>query len=660
LLPEAGMPGGVHDGRRRALLLGALLLVAIAAAYAPVRHAGFFYFDDDFYVTDNPFVRQGVTLAGLGKVFFGSRGALWMPLAFTSHMIDVSLFGLEPAGPHVVNVLFHAATTLLLLALLVRTTGALAPSAAVAALFALHPMRVESVAWIAERKDVLSAFFGLVTMHAWAAWVRAPNRRRYRLVMLATALALLSKPMLVTLPVLLLCFDVWPLGRLGAPGPDGRRLGLRDLAIEKGPLALMAAAGVVVTLLAAHADAALVSLADRPLSTRLAHAVASYVWYAGKTVWPDDLAVLHPYPAWSTGRVVASVVAVGAAALLAVGTRRTAPWVTAGLVWFAVSLLPVLGLLQAGDQGMADRFTYVPSVGLLVAVVWTLHAAAHTRALRAALAGAVVVVAGAWGIASHRYAELWRRSETVLAHARAVTRDNWRVEQSLGSLLANAGRHAEAKARFDEALRIRPDSVTARFGLGLALEGLGRPGDSVEHYREAIRLHPEWWRPHHRLAAFLIGHGDLSGALHHFGEAVRLKPASGDVAADLRNALELGGFPKPNADGYVKGLRVWANAVASDHGSRRGAAYGARLPAELLGPRDDVVRACVAKGGDGARAPFSPYVQVDAGGALTAVTAMPPTAVARCVRDGLRAVHAPPPPFAPFHAKVAVPERGAS
>jgi tetratricopeptide (TPR) repeat protein len=663
LLPDPAMPvGAISEGSRpgheparaTAVLWAALIVVALALVYEPVRHAAFFYFDDDFYVTDNPFVRHGLTLAGLAQAFLGSRGALWMPLAFTSHMIDVSLFGLTAGGPHVVNVVLHAATTLLLLAFLVRTTGAVAPSVTIAALFALHPMRVESVAWIAERKDVLSAFFGLVTLHAWVSFTRAPTPGRYRLVMLATGLALLSKPMLVTLPLLLLCIDVWPLGRLGAVGDDGRARTARDLVVEKVPLAILAAAGVVLTLLAAHGDGALVSLADRPASTRLAHAVASYVWYAWKTVWPDDLAVLYPYPAWSFGQIVASAVAVSAAAALTVAARRTAPWITAGLAWFAIALLPALGLLQAGDQGMADRFTYVPTIGLLVAVVWTLHVAAHTRELRAALAGAVVVIVGAWGIASHRYADLWRRSELVLAHAYAVTRNNWRVEQALGSLYANAGQHAAAYEHFDTALRIEPRSPTARYGLGLALDGLGRPDEAAASYREAIRMHPDYWRPHHRLAAYLLAHGDLSGALHHFGEAVRLKPAPADVAKDLRNALELAGFPKPNAEGYVKGLLVWGHAIASDQGTRRGAAYGTQLASELLDASAARLHACVDKGGDGAHAPFSLYVQVDANGALPAVTAMPPTAVARCLRDELRTARAPTPPFAPFHAQVAI------
>jgi hypothetical protein len=231
----------------RAIALVVVLAAVIAAIYLPVREAGFFYLDDDFYVTDNPFVRDGLTLGGLRQAFFGSRGALWMPLAFTSHMLDVSLFGLSATGPHVVNVCLHVLNAALLLALLLRTTGALAPSFVVAALFALHPMRVESVAWVAERKDVLSALFGLLTLHAWVGYVRAPSDGTYRRVVGATILALLTKPMLVTLPPLLVCFDVWPLRRLETLRADGSRLTTKDLVVEKLPLLALALAAAAIT-----------------------------------------------------------------------------------------------------------------------------------------------------------------------------------------------------------------------------------------------------------------------------------------------------------------------------------------------------------------------------------------------------------------------------
>jgi tetratricopeptide (TPR) repeat protein len=647
-----------RPGRTARWLLSGLLVVAIAAVYAPVGSADFFYLDDDFYVTDNPAVRDGLTTAGLRQAFFGSRGALWMPLAFTSHMIDVSLFGLTPRGPHVVNVALHAVNALLLLGLLWRATGALGPSVAAAALFALHPLRVESVAWIAERKDVLSALFGLLTLHVWVSFTREPTSRRYRSVALGTILALMSKPMLVTLPLLLLCFDWWPLRRVGATGPDGRSLSPMDLVREKMPLLAVAFAAAAITLLAAGMQGALVALDNRSLPARLAHAIVAYVWYAGKTIWPTDLAVFYPYPAWTGWQLGGAMMLVAATVTVVVRTRHSAPWVGAGLAWFALGLLPVIGIFQAGGQGMADRFTYMPAIGLMTAVVWTLHHAARTRMLRAVLAGTTVVVTALLAIVAHRQVRFWTTSEAMLTHTIAVTHENWRVETALGNVLANQGRHPEAYAHFARAHRMEPNDAGSAYGLGLALDSLGRPDEAVEHYRETLRLDPSHWRAHNNLGVFLVRHGDVEASLHHFSEAVRLNPDARDATDNLRSALAVAGFPKENTDGYMKGLLAWSAAIASDLGTARGAAYSVRLESELFQSHPALMQECAGVNAEGKHPPFSLYVQVDAAGALTAVTAMPPTPTARCIRDELRTAHAPSPPFAPFHAIVSVPAEG--
>jgi Flp pilus assembly protein TadD len=653
--PPGGAPGVSSGSRRRSLVLAALLAAAVVAIYLPVRQAGFFYLDDDFYVTANPFVRDGLTLAGLHHAFLSSHGGLWMPLAFTSHMLDVSLFGLEPAGPHVVNVLLHVVNALLLLTLLLRATGALAPSLVAAALFACHPLRVESVAWIAERKDVLSALFGLLALHWWVTFTRAPSARAYRLVVAATIAALLSKPMLVTLPFLLICFDVWPLGRLGTPGPDGRPLGLKDLVVEKLPLLALAGAAAAITLATAGSQGALAALEGRPLHTRVAHAIGAYVWYAWKTAWPTDLAVFYPYPAWSGWQIAGAATLVAGAAAAAIVTRRRAPWIAAGLAWFAIALAPVVGLFQAGGQGMADRFTYVPAIGLVVALVWSLHETARARAARAALAGAAVVVVGTLAVGAERQATYWRTSEALLAHTLAVTADNWRMESALGSVLANSGRETEAYERFAHALAIEPRDPVAHYGLGLTLDQLGRADEAIVHYREAVRIDPGYWRAHNNIGVFLLHHGDVDGALHHLSEAVRLNPNAADATQNLRGALGLAGFPDSNTDGYLQGLRAWSAAIASDGSEPGAAAYASSLAVELLRSRAARVHECI---GADAHPAFSLYVQVDATGQLTAVTAMPPTPAARCVRDELRTAHVPTPPFAPFHARIGIPLEG--
>jgi tetratricopeptide (TPR) repeat protein len=643
--------------RRRAIgiAIGVALVLAIVLIYASVRQAEFFYLDDDFYVTANPFVRDGLTIAGLRRVLFGSYGAHWMPIAFASHMVDASLFGLTPAGPHIVNVIVHALNALLLLALLHRTTGALVPSVLATALFAFHPLRVESVAWIAERKDVLSLLFGLLTLHAWVSYTAEPTSRRFRVVVAGTILAIMAKPMLVTLPVLLLCFDWWPLRRVGTPGPDGRPLGAADLVREKMPLFLVSGAAVVVQLVAARLQGALVALDDRTIPTRLAHATCGYAWYAWKTIWPTNLGVFYPFPAWTWVQVAGAAAVIAAALVVAVRARRSAPWITAGLAWFAIGLLPVVGFFQVGGQGMADRFSYLPSIGFVTAVVWTVHETVRARSARAAFAGVGVVAAVALAVVAHRQVGYWRNSETMLERTLAVTHDNWRMEEALGNVLANEGRHADAQAHFARALAIEPDSGGAAYGLGVALAGLGRDDDAVVHYREAIRLDPTHWRAHNNLGVYLLRHGDLDTALYHFSEAVRLNPGARDATDNLRATLAATGFTKEHADGYLQLLVTWSAAIASDQQTVGGAAYGARLASALLASRAALFQSCAGKGADDGAQPFSLYLQIDANGALTAVTVVPPVAAARCLRDELRMAHAPSPPFAPFHASVVVP-----
>ena len=646
---------------RRAPLaaIAALLVVAVGAIYAPIRHAGFFNFDDAAYIADNPFVRDGLTLGGLHQAFFASRGALWMPLSFTSHMLDVSLFGVTPGGPHVVNVLLHATNAVLLLLLLVRATGAIAPSAAVAVLFALHPLRVESVAWITERKDVLSACFGLLTLNAWVSYVRRPTRGTYGIVVAGTVLALLSKPMLVTLPILLVLFDVWPLRRLGKLADNGEPLMLTDLVLEKAPLIALALAAAAINLGAAQSEGGLMALAGRPLPARIANGVVSYAWYVWKTIWPADLAVFYPYAGWSGLTVAGAALGLAAAGVIAIATRSRWPWIAVGLAWFVVGLLPAIGIFQAGRQGMADRFTYLPSIGLFIAVAWTLDRAGGSRAARAALAGATLLCAIALGAASYRQVGYWQSSETLFEHTLAVTGDNPVVEDAFGSVLANGGRPAEAMPHFEAALRIDPRDVVAAHGIGVALDGLGRFDEAAEQYRAALAIEPGYWRAHNDLGVFLLKKNDVESALHHFSEAVRLNPSAGAANSNLRLALERSGIAGANADSYVRGLLTWSAAIAADRDSPGGAAYGASLSGDLLVARPDALRGCLGGGvGNVAAAPFNLYVEVGADGTVTAVTAVPPTRAALCLRDELRTAHAPAPPFAPFRGVVSMPAKG--
>ena len=634
---------------RALVAASAALVVAIALVYAPGRHADFLSLDDTTYITENPYVRAGLTTPGIRHAFLGSRGALWMPITFLSHMVDVEVFGLDPTGPHLVNIALHVLNAILLLCLLLRATRAIAPSIAVAAIFALHPLRVESVAWIAERKDVLSACFGLLTLHAWVSYVRRPTFARYLVVVSGTALALLSKPMLVSLPLLMLLLDVWPLRRL--QGDGGARLRLRDVLLDKVPLLLLAAGTAAVTLLSAHADASMPTLAERPFAARLAHAAAAYVWYGWKTLWPTDLAVLYPYPTWAAWQIVGAAVVLALAATVAVVSWRRAPWIAIGLGWFAIGLFPVVGFFQAGSQGMADRFTYLPGVGFAVAVAWTLDAFVRAPRARAALGGAAVVYAGALALVSAHQATYWRDPATLYGHTLAVTSSNWMIETEMGNTWLRRSDPARAYALFEDAYRIEPRYAVPAFGLGLATTALGRRDEAELHYRDAVRIDPSYAKAHNNLGILLYERGDVDEALHHLSEAARADPDSPELIANLKRALLESGVT--DVDGYLGHLATWTEEVAADRDRPGGAAYGSRLLGMLVGPRVEAVRACFA-GGDGPPAPFAIYVEVGADGALAEVAASPPTRVARCFRDEIRDARAPAPPFAPFHAFMAM------
>jgi hypothetical protein len=638
----------VASTRIRLAAAAVLLTAAIVVVYAPVRHADFLSLDDSIYVTENPYVRDGLTAAGVRHALFGSRGALWLPLSFVSHMVDVSLFGLDPTGPHLVNIALHAANTVLLLLLLLRATGRPAPSVVVAALFALHPLRVESVAWIAERKDVLSAFLGLLALHAWVSHARRPTFGRYLAVLGLLLLALLAKPMLVTLPALMLLMDFWPLRRLdgdaGAP-----RTSLRDLLLEKVPFLMLAGAAAGMTLLTAGETGALVTLSDNPLPMRIAHATVSYVWYVWKTAWPTGLAMFYPYPTWAGWQVVGSAALLAGAAVLAVVAWRRARWVTVGLAWWTIALFPVSGLFQAGSQGMADRFTYLPSIGLLVAIVWTLDALARTPRTRAALGAGALVASAALAVASARQVGHWKDGRTLYEHTLAVTTDNWIIQAEVGNQLLDANEPERAYAHFEESYRLEPRFAKAAFGLGLAAKALGRLDEAEAHYRNTLRIDPTFVKAHTNLGILLFHNHQMDEALHHLSEAVRKEPDAPIVVKNLRYALAQHGVA--DVDGYVEALRRWAIAVAMDRERPGGATYGAALMHALLAPHADTVRTCFA---GTTPTPFNLYVTVAADGAVQDITALPPTPVGRCFGEELRTARVPAPPFAPFRAQMSM------
>jgi tetratricopeptide (TPR) repeat protein len=514
---------------RRLRLIGLLLALITLVAYLPVAHHGFSIFDDDDYVTNNPVVQDGLTWVGVKWAFTTWHASNWHPITWLSHMTDCELFGPNAGAHHLVNVLFHTANAVLLLLLLFRMTGALWPSAFVAALFAWHPLHVESVAWISERKDVLSTFFALLTLlaytrYAWESKVRSPKSKVfYSLSLLAFALGLMAKPMLVTLPFVMLLLDYWPLQRLSLSA-FRFPLFLR-LALEKCPFFLLAAISCVVTFLAQRASAVL-SLEQDPLNLRLVNTLLSYGRYLLKTIWPVDLAVIYPFPnpfPWGQG-ITAAVV------LLAVSwstwrTRRPCPYLLVGWLWFLGTLVPVIGLVQVGFQAMADRYAYIPLIGVFIAIAFAgKHLVSRFRLPKTVFALASGLALVGCLLVTERQLSYWQDDESLFRHAIAVTKNNATAHINLGVALERQNRRSEALIQYQEALRIAPDSVHAHNNLGNFLDEMGKPDEALAQYQEALRLKPDAPIVHDNLGTLLVELGKFDEALTQYAEAARLNP----------------------------------------------------------------------------------------------------------------------------------------
>jgi tetratricopeptide (TPR) repeat protein len=523
---QASAPGD----RRRVLLLAAGLIMAVAVVYAQVASFGFVNVDDQVYVTENAHVLRGLTAGGIGWAF-GFHASNWHPLTWLSHMLDVQLFGLRAGGHHVTSALLHVANTLLLFQLLRTATGAAGRSAVVAGLFGVHPLHVESVAWVAERKDVLSASLGLLAALAYVRAVRRPGRPRLWPVAVLLALGLMAKSMLVTLPLLLLLLDYWPLGRLGEPG-EGKAVTPQALAArvrEKAPLLVLSAASAVVTVLAQAEGGAVAALTAVPLADRVENAVVSLAAYLRDAAVPTGLASFYPHPAIVLGGVpvphlAGSLALLAVLAVLAVQQVQARRWIAFGLAWYAISVLPVLGLVQVGEQARADRYTYLPLVGFLVAVVWS--AAELAESTRRAWMGPTIggLAVGACAALAVPQAATWRNSVALHERAVAVTERNWKAWQGLCDARSDAGDQAAALAACGEALRIAPGMAEAWNGLGVATGRLGRHQEAIAHFRQAIRSQPGYADAWYNLGTALGTIGRHADAVPCFREALRLRP----------------------------------------------------------------------------------------------------------------------------------------
>jgi tetratricopeptide (TPR) repeat protein len=517
-----------------------LLVAAVLLAYASVLDADFVNYDDQAYVTENRWITGGLQARSVAWAMSAFEAGNWHPLTWISHMADCQVFGLRPRGHHAVNLALHALSSVLVFLVLRRLTGKAGPSALIAGLFALHPLNVESVAWVSERKNVLSTAFWLLAMGAYAGYARRPSLARYLLVALCLALGLLAKPMVVTLPCVLLLLDVWPLRRvvLGAQGALAR---LRSLVVEKLPLLGLSILSSALTVGAQSAGGAVTSLEAIPVSARVANAFVSYLAYLGKMLWPAGLAAFYPHTAMSLAspRVVLSALALVLVTLLVARQAAARPYLLVGWLWYLGTLVPVIGLVQVGSQAMADRYAYVPLLGIFIMLVFAAEELAGAVGRRPLAAGALLWLA-ALGLLTARQARFWHDSRSLFEHALAVTDRNYVAETNIGLVDARELRWEEAIARFRRALAIRPGHAEARANLGVALAKMGRVDEAIPQLEKALRIDPSSSLTHANLGLALRGK-DPARALEHMRRAVELKPDFMEARLNLGAALLDGG-----------------------------------------------------------------------------------------------------------------------
>jgi Flp pilus assembly protein TadD len=528
------------------------------AAFHGVSRNGFVAFDDDVYLIDNPLVREGLTARGVRWAFTTTTAFNWHPLTWLSHQLDVQLFGMRPGAHHLVSLGLHTASAAVLLALLRSLTGALWPSALVAALFAVHPLRVESVAWAAERKDVLSLLLALCAALAYARAARRGRAGRSAAPPLLFAAALLAKPLPVTLPFLLLLLDWWPLGRWsptpgappGAQAPLLRVLPPIRLWAEKLPLFTLAAASSAVTYLVQNRGDVMSTLEYLPLPARAANAIVAYAGYLAKAVWPHDLAVYYPHIGAVHGAQLAGTAALALLlTVLCLGSSRRRPYLAVGWLWYLGTLVPMIGLVQVGDQAMADRYTYLPLTGVFLAAVCALAEAVRRRpALRPLAAGASAGAILALAVATGAQVRHWRDTASLFTHALCVTSGNWMAHNNLGVALAAAGRVAEAEEHFRGSLAIKAGNTDARENLARVLIDRGRADEALPHLHEVLRA-----RPDNPRALFLVGRASAALWRHQeavgaYEAAVRADPAFTLAWNNLGDALLALGRPAAAVD----------------------------------------------------------------------------------------------------------------
>ncbi len=569
------------------LCVCAVIIVLVWLVFGQTLGHDFVNYDDKTYVYGNPLVSAGLSWHGLAKAFTDTQTNNWHPLTTISHMIDCQFYDLRAGGHHFTNVLLHTVAVVILFLWLPKITSRFWGSVFVAALFAIHPLRVESVAWVAERKDVLSAVFFFLTLVAYTRYPGSHSFGRYLTMSILFAFGLMSKPMLVTTPVILLLLDYWPLKRLTDLKSFWR------LTLEKTPLFALSVASSIITFVLQERSTG--SIAQLPLNWRLQNAFVSCITYIWQTIWPKDLAVFYPHlenhlALW---QVITSAVFLLAITLLAVLYRRTRPYLLVGWLWYLIMLLPVIGIVEVGLQGHADRYTYLPQIGLYLAVVFVIADTVASSDLgRKILVGSATLVVFILAGCAWRQTTYWRNSETLWKHTLAITKDNDVAHTNFGMLLMERGQLDDALSQFQTALDIRSGSAHSHYdlslalihgGIGNALARKGRLGEAIVHLRQAVEFQPDYADAHYNLGTALFQNGALDEAIAEWRKTLSIHPNDGGTHTSLGNALVQKGHLREAIGHYEAALQLeadpilplnnlaWVLSVASDDALRNGA-----------------------------------------------------------------------------------------
>jgi regulator of sirC expression with transglutaminase-like and TPR domain len=518
--------------KKHLFIICLLLTLAAFTAFWQVTASDFISYDDWNYVTENSHIQSGLTLEGIRWAFTTGYASNWHPLTWISHMLDVQLFGMHPGWHHLINLLFHCANTVLLFLIFHRMTGGLWQSAFVAALFALHPLHVESVAWVAERKDVLSTFFWMLTMGMYVSYVGRPGLTRYLGLLCCFALGLMAKPMLVTLPFVLLLLDYWPLQRLEEKKPGiSRWSSIRFLLIEKIPLLALSAISSIVTYFVQQHGGAMQALETLTPSARIANAFVSCVTYMVKMLWPANLAVLYPHPGWwPLWKVLGSVAILIVITVVAVRGIKKWPYVAVGWFWYAGTLVPVIGIVPVGMQAMADRYTYVPLVGLFIIVAWGVPEFLKNRPHRKAVLTALSALCLLWlFLLTWTQVGYWRNSITLYDHALKVTDRNSAIRHNRGVAYHRLGKYTQAIADYTKAIEINPQYGKAYINRGTAYLNLGKYTQAIADYTKAIEINPKYGEAYVNRGAAYSSMGDYTQAIADFDRAIEINPKYGEA-----------------------------------------------------------------------------------------------------------------------------------